>query len=326
MNVSTSNMTVSCEEVKQRAIAETTMLHRYGSSPRHSCAFSNESVRAGVEFHHDLARCYQHSQSDDTPEYEMLEAGATYHFFVCMEAPNRERRVGPRLSFSVPISPSLMFVSSPRLIGTFSINGGVVEFQTTGAGIAHAVLMSAGSVPFDADEVKYPDLTSSAMHCNASVTIHDTSMTNISLSDCNGLGYGNTYSVFIYIESRHYGSLSGAIPVTVGWFVETPHVVGVVTPFGFSVSLTTYQNGRVFGMLERAGTINSTHTNGSSTCDEIKRRAIAETTIMHRFTTSPRYSCAFNNVSVLVVLSLDMILLVVLRIHRVTMHDYHKCS
>jgi hypothetical protein len=137
------------------------------------------------------------------------------------------------------------------------------------------------------------------MYCNASVTIHDTSMTNISLSDCNGLGYGDTYSVFIYIESRHYGSLSGAIPVTVGWFVETPHVVGVVTPFGFSVSLTTYQNGRVFGMLERAGTINSTHTNGSSTCDEIKRRAIAETTIMHRFTTSPRYSCAFNNVSVI---------------------------
>ena len=156
------------------------------------------------------------------------------------------------------------------MIGTFSIDGGVFEFQTTGAGIAYAVLMSAGSVPFDADEVKYPDLTSSAMYCSASVTIHDTTMTKISLSDCNGLGYGNTYSVFIYIESRHYGSLSGAIPVTVGWFVETPHVVGVVTPFGFSVSLTTYQNGRVFGMLERGGTINSTHTNGSSTCDEIK--------------------------------------------------------
>ena len=266
-NASFTNASATCDEVKSRAIAETTILHRFGSSPRQSCAFANVSVFGGVESRQNLARCHSHVQSDDTPEYTMLEAGASYHLFVCVESTDRESTVSLPLRISVPVSPSLMFVASPTIIGDTSEDGTVVQFRTTGAGVAWAVVVEDAAAPSDADEVKHP--STGSVHCNATTLVHDTSMNNITLSGCS-LIHGQSYSVYVYIESDHYGSLSAAVPAVVEWFVSTPHVVDIITPFGFAVSFTSYRNGRVFGALERAGSTNSSHMNASNTCLEIQ--------------------------------------------------------
>jgi hypothetical protein len=287
-NSTHTNASSTCEEIKRRAIAETTILHRSTTSPRFSCAFDNVTLSAGVASRYDFSRCYQQSQSDDAPLPEMLIAGDSYNVWICVEAPDHTSTVAPRLVVQIPSVPSLMFVGTPSIVGVVSSDGVTIGFKTTGSGHVSAVLVSSSATPYTAASVKYPSI-GDGMHCNATGMIVNTGTTNITLDEC-GLLEGVTYEVFLLIEDRHYGSLSGPITVVVPWFLDAPRITGIITPYGISVAFTTTASGVAYGMIELGGGANSSSSNTTVSCEEVKQRAVAETTVLHRYTTSPRYS------------------------------------
>jgi hypothetical protein len=152
----------------------------------------------------------------------MLVTGDIYNVWICVEAPGQMSTVAPRLVVKIPSAPSLMFIGTPSVVGVVSSDGVTIGFQTTGSGHVYGVLVSSDATPYTAAGVKYPT-PGIGMHCNSSGLIADTGRTNITFEEC-GLLEGRIYEVFVLIENKYYGSLSGSITIEVPWFLDAPHV------------------------------------------------------------------------------------------------------